>query len=140
MSFITTYKILIKRNDIKNIVEKCTSVNVEKVFLGIGVKQGEVFIVESVFECSNISVNQHVRFTIDPICIYNVYVNARSKGMDIVTLIHSHPATPIPSNLDLKGMSMWPIPWIIISIPSGEYRAWIIEENKPVEVVIEEIH
>ncbi len=77
-------------------------------------------------EVRNLSNNQH-EFFMDPRGVLEVYDEARSRGMDLVGIYHTHPGFPgTPSARDLEGMELWPVPWLIIGLPSGDTRAWIL--------------
>lgn len=132
-------KLAIPLKILHDVIAKCLSKSIEMIFIGIGITSGSEYRVEEVFICENVSSTPRVKFVADPICLYNIYRYAENKGMDIVVIIHSHPAPPIPSSEDLKGMRLWRIPWLIISSISGEYRAWIFTDGDYREVIIEEI-
>jgi proteasome lid subunit RPN8/RPN11 len=134
---LSRQKIIISMKLINNIVTRCTGIDEEKVFVGVGVAEGNVYRVEEVFECRNVAQNPTVKFIADPMCLYKVFKYAEGKGMDVVLLAHSHPALPEPSSEDLKGMKLWRIPWLIISSLSGEYRAWILSDNELIELEVE---
>ncbi|MEM1646158.1 MAG: Mov34/MPN/PAD-1 family protein [Ignisphaera sp.] len=130
-------KLIIPLKIFKEILEKCSSSDVEKIFIGIGFVEKNRYKVVEVFECGNVSPYPWRRFVANPQCLYNVYRYAENKGMDIVLLVHNHPAQPIPSNEDLKGMRLWRIPWLIIDGLSGSYGAWILVDDEVQEVLVE---
>lgn len=119
-------KIVISLGILNEIVNKCVGVDEEKVLVGVGFIYGHIYKVENVFECRNISPNPKTHFVADPICLYNVFKYAENKGMNIVMLVHSHPAPPTPSIEDLKGMKLWRVPWLIIDSLSGRYSLWLL--------------
>ena len=126
----------IDRKILKEISSKCVKSDVERVFLGIGTVEGYTVKVAEVVECRNVADDPKTRFVVDPICMYNTFKYAESKGMDIVTIIHSHPAEPKPSSLDIRGMRLWDIPWIIIDMRTGEAEAWILASGRIKKVKI----
>jgi proteasome lid subunit RPN8/RPN11 len=66
-------------------------------------------------------------FEIDPRDVIEAYNNARSRGLEIVGIYHTHIGyPPIPSTKDIEGMRLWPIPWLIISLPEREKTAWML--------------
>jgi len=134
---LSSLTVVIPLRLVKEIVSRCIDVDEEKVFVGIGIVERGVYRVDEVFECRNISQNPRTRFIIDPMCLYNVFRYAEGKGMDIVLLAHSHPAPPVPSSEDLKGMKLWRVPWLIISSIDGEYRIWILTNGDLLEIKTE---
>ena len=132
-------KLVIRDDTLKDVIRKCVGSVIEKVFIGIGTASNDVTNVVEVFECPNIADNPFIRFVADPQCIYRVYKYAEERGMDIAVLIHSHPASPYPSNLDLKGMELWDIPWIIVDSRTGSVKAWILKNGELREVHIETV-
>lgn len=130
-------RLIIPSKILREILEKCHSLNVEKIFVGIGFLEDNKYRVAEIFECRNVSPYPWTRFLADPQCLYNVFRYAESKEMEIVLLVHNHPAQPIPSNEDLKGMRLWRIPWLIVDSLSGRYSAWILVNDELHEVLIE---
>lgn len=76
----------------------------------------------------NLSENKD-RFYLDPRAVIEAYKYSELEDYDVVTLIHTHKYGFEPSNLDLEGMKLWPIPWIIIDEYNCEARAWIRDEG-----------
>lgn len=111
----------------------------ERIFIGIGMRRNSVYEVSELMECPNIHEEPMIRFRADPLCIYNAYVEAESKGMNIVLLVHSHPASSNPSLEDLRGMSLWPVPWLIINSITMEYCAWILINGECLKMHVEVI-
>lgn len=130
-------KIVIAVELLNSIVEKCLGVDIEKVFVGVGFREGDVYKVVEVFECRNVSPNPRNKFVADPMCIYNIYRYAEGKGMDVVLLAHSHPAPPAPSPEDLRGMRLWGIPWLIIDSRCGDYGVWMLLNEDLIQVEVE---
>lgn len=92
----------------------------------LGFFQGSLARVTGYREVRNISTKPH-EFLMDPRGVLEAYEEARSRGLDLVGIYHTHPRSPgIPSNRDLEGMELWPIPWLIIEMPGGGMRAWIL--------------
>ncbi|MEM2204406.1 MAG: M67 family metallopeptidase [Sulfolobales archaeon] len=80
-------------------------------------------------EVENLSNNPY-EFLMDPRGVLKAYEEARSRGTDLVGLYHTHPGfLATPSHKDLKGMELWPIPWLIIGLLSNDTRAWILCEG-----------
>ncbi len=76
------------------------------------------------------------RFEMDPWGVVVAHKAAWNLGMEVVAVFHTHPCgPPRPSGLDVEGMRLWPMPWIIAS-PRG-VRAWALGEKGLVEVGVE---
>lgn len=76
-------------------------------------------------EVRNVSRDPY-EFLMDPRGVLEAYEEARSRGLDLVGIYHTHPGLPgIPSAKDLEGMGLWPIPWLILGV-GGDVRAWIL--------------
>jgi len=70
-------------------------------------------------------------FEADPAEVVRVYNEVGVKGLEVVGIYHTHiNHPPIPSAKDVKGMELWPIPWLIVSIPSGDYSLWTLCRGK----------
>ncbi|MEM4717944.1 MAG: Mov34/MPN/PAD-1 family protein [Desulfurococcaceae archaeon] len=122
---------------IDKIIKEAKTSEIEKVYIGVGVVESGHYIVKEVFECNNIAENPRVRFVIDPVCIYNAFTKAEARNMRITLLIHSHPAPPDPSELDIDGMKSSGLPWLIVDMNNGMYAAWIIREGNLYKVYVD---
>ncbi|MEM0027659.1 MAG: M67 family metallopeptidase [Ignisphaera sp.] len=118
------------------LIEMATRSSEEIVLIGIGSTKGSDIIISELFKCKNVAENTRIEFKADPLCIYTAYKYAEKNGLEIVAVIHSHPTPPYPSNLDMKSMRLWNIPWIIIDSSTGASKAWIVNNNV-VEIPIE---
>lgn len=134
-------KLIMHFTQLKTLVEKSLNSPIEKVFIGIGRRENDTYVVKDVYECPNIAEEPSTRFKADPLCIYEVYKRAESLSLEIALLAHSHPAPPVPSAEDYRGMRHWPLPWLIVNSLTGEYKAWILDLDKGAlrEVVVEEV-
>lgn len=102
--------------------------NVELVGLLLGsIRCGSIYVEEIVIG-ENIDYSP-ISFRLDPYAIITTYDLAKMLNLDIVALIHSHPAPPHPSPKDLTGMRLWPIPWVIVDSITREVRVWVLEEG-----------
>jgi len=117
-------------------VRECIYSDIEKVFLAVGVIEEDAIRVLDIVECRNVAKNPRIEFIAEALCIYRVFKYAENRGLDIVALIHSHPAPPNPSALDFKGMKLWNIPWIIIDSKTGHAKAWILKD-RAIEIPIQ---
>ena len=74
-----------------------------------------------------------VEFLANPYDMVVAHMLAENYKLSVVSLYHTHPyGMPIPSNKDINGMKMWPIPWVIIS--KKGIKAWILKDDHPVEL------
>ncbi len=112
------------------IVEKAlNNSNIEIIFFAIGTKTDSKSIVKGLIQCKNIAQNPSSEFIADPMCIYRTTRLAEQLNLDIIGIIHSHSAPPLPSKKDIEGMKKWPIIWIIISNTSGSMKAWLLDQK-----------
>jgi len=127
--------ITIRFADAAKLVDLATSKIEEVVALGLGKKRSNcLFSIELIRVCNNISDNPYTSFKVDPQCLYNSIVEGETKGLDIIAIIHSHPEGTEPSRMDLEGMKLWPIPWIIIDRKNKTIHAWILINGNLQEV------
>jgi len=121
--------------DAAKLVDLALSRTEEVVALGLGKKRPNcLFSVELIRVCSNISDNPYTSFKADPQCLYDSIVEVEVRGLDITAIIHSHPEGAEPSRMDLEGMRLWPIPWIIIDRKNKTMRAWILIDGNLREI------
>ena len=128
--------LIICRSHVEEIVGKSKGSVIERVFIGVGLMKGDEAHVLSIHECPNVARDPRVEFKAEPTCLYNVILSAESRGLDIVLLIHSHPAPPQPSSLDLEGLKTWRKPWLIVDSRTGDYRAWFFNGRSLQDVSI----
>ena len=75
-------------------------------------------------------------FTADPLDVISAHNLAEALGLQVLALYHTHPfGGATPSQKDVQGMGLWPIPWLIVS-PSGA-RAWALVNGELVEVPLD---
>ena len=73
-----------------------------------------------------------LEFEADPRDTYIAHIVADNLGLDVIALFHTHPGgLPRPSLVDLDGMKLWPLPWIIAS-PEG-IGAYILKDGELME-------
>ncbi len=99
----------------------------------IGSKAGDAIIVNELILCENEDRSPY-SFKVHPNAVLKAHEIAESYGLDIIAIIHSHPGPPYPSVMDLGGMKLWGIPWIIVDRLSHEVRAWELNGGKAVEL------
>lgn len=82
-----------------------------------GAEVRELFLAEN-------SAQSPVMFRIAPQDLLRGYEQAERVGLEVVGIFHSHPAPAWPSRMDLEYMRINPVIWLIMSMPSGEQRAF----------------
>ena len=91
--------------------------------------KNEKSIVKDVFLAENID-DSPVNFTISNEELLKAYKFAEKKNLEIVGIFHSHPnSDAFPSITDTKFMDANPVPWIISSGKSNEFKAFLLEPN-----------
>jgi proteasome lid subunit RPN8/RPN11 len=76
-------------------------------------------------------------FEIDPARVAAAIFEAEKEGYEFIGLFHSHPASAIPSSVDLKYMRLWgDIIWLILSSTTGKLAAYQLIDGSVKEVII----
>ncbi len=133
-------KIEIPTKYLKEIVkESIKNPDIEICGLLIGLVKDKVAIVKRVKFTPNVAESS-IRFLIDPMILYETYMEAEKEGEEIVGIFHSHPASSQPSAIDIEYMEINPVVWLIIGIlgeKGYEVAAWQFIEGKihSVEIV-----
>ena len=87
------------------------------------------FRVKDVFLTKNIE-NSPVNFTISNDELIKGYQEAEKRKLDVVGIFHSHPdSEAYPSVTDQKFMEINPVPWVIFSNKSEQFRAYVFESK-----------
>ncbi|MGI0040437.1 MAG: Mov34/MPN/PAD-1 family protein [Nitrosopumilaceae archaeon] len=87
------------------------------------------YMVKDVFLTMNIE-NSPVNFTISNDELIKGYQEAEKRKLDVVGIFHSHPdSEAYPSVTDQKFMEINPVPWVIFSNKSEQFRAYIFESK-----------
>ena len=115
--------IYIKKDILLRFIEKSLESDFELCGLALGLYRGKDIEIVDIIHVRNISESRY-RFEMDPIDIYTAFQIAEEKGWEVVGVVHSHPAEPIPSIYDREMMKYWDIIWIIIDSRNGDYKAW----------------
>ncbi len=99
--------------------------------------ENENFAVKDVFLTKNIE-NSPINFTISNDELITVYSEAEKRKLEVIGIFHSHPdSSAYPSLTDKKYMEINPVPWVIFSNKSEEFRAYILEsEITPISLEI----
>ena len=96
------------------------------------------FRVQDVFLTKNIE-NSPVNFTISNDELIIGYQEAEKRKLDVVGIFHSHPdSEAYPSVTDQKFMEINPVPWVIFSNKSEQFKAYMFESKvKPFDLSVE---
>lgn len=130
-------KLLLAKKDLDRVLNETSKSCFERVYLGLGRSEPNLIYVEELVECPNVSENPEISFIADPLCVYRTYKLAEERGLEVVLLVHSHPANPSPSTEDVRGMRQsGSLVWLIVSSKTGEYRAWRLVDGKPHEIEV----
>ena len=113
----------------------------EACALLVGSIKQNIALVEEVILTPNVS-RSSVHFEIDPEFLLKVYLEAEEKNKFLVSIFHSHPASPYPSGVDIPYMQANPgTVWLIKGLPETEpMRGYQWVENKVVEVKVKITH
>lgn len=134
-------KIKISRKDLRKIIEESIkNLGIEICGLLIGKISNRTAIVKKIKFTPNVSESP-VRFTIDPLALYETYMEAEKREEEVVGIFHSHPSSSHPSAIDIEYMQLNPIVWLIIgkrSKENYEVSAWQLFEGKIYRVKIVE--
>ncbi len=131
--------ILISKNhiDILSKHAKKASPN-ESCAILFGKIEKDHFLVKDIFLTRNIE-NSPVNFTISNDELIKGYQEAEKRKLDVVGIFHSHPDfEAYPSVTDQKFMEINPVPWVIFSNKSEQFKSYIFEsEIKPFDLHVE---
>lgn len=110
-----------------------SSLRIEVAGFLLGTSSEDSVYVEELVVGDNLDSSPY-SFKLEPYAIIKCYELARILNLEVVALIHSHPAPPYPSVKDRAGMKLWPIPWVIVDSTSMEFRAWVLRQEDVKEV------
>ncbi len=101
----------------------------ESCALLFGKKDNEKIIITEIYPTENIEKSP-VNFTISNEQLIQGYKIAEEKGLEVIGIFHSHPdSEPYPSETDKKFMEINPVAWIIFSISTDEFKAYMFESE-----------
>ena len=129
MPSLRLLKLKISKEHLDRIIRESKASRIEICGLLLGNVEGDVGVVEEIKFGKNIK-SSTVEFEIDPTDLYKILTYAEKKGLEVVGMFHSHPASAQPSKLDLKGMQLWPIPWLIVGSIDGSYDCFLLDLEK----------
>ncbi len=94
-----------------------------------GKKENDKIRVNEIFIAENIDKSP-VNFTISNEQLIHGYKMAEDKGLEVIGIFHSHPdSDPYPSDTDKKFMVINPVPWVIFSLLTKEFKAYLFESE-----------
>lgn len=127
-------KLMIPNTLLKYFLDKVVESRLEVCGLLVGWNRSSNYIVKALFIGIN-TENSPVRFSIDPLTIISAHDIGDRYGYEVLSVIHSHPSPPYPSELDRRGMSTWRIPWVIVDSNMLRIGVWIFRDGDvyPVE-------
>ena len=103
----------VQKKDIEALIEWAKlKYPLESCAILVGNTLGKKAIAKEIFLVEN-AEQSFVRFSIDPIKLYEVYLEAEKKEREIVGIFHSHPAPSYPSSIDLEYMKVNQVAWVI---------------------------
>ena len=101
----------------------------ESCALLLGITDNEKIVVKEVFLTDN-QDKSPVNFTISPEQLLQGYQKAEKNDLDVVAIFHSHPySDPYPTATDKKFMKINPVPWIIFSGVTNDFKAYVLESD-----------
>ena len=102
-----------------------------------GKTENDHFTVKDVFLTKN-TENSPVNFTISNEELIKGYQEAEKRKLDVVGIFHSHPdSEAFPSLTDQKYMEINPVPWIIFSNKTEQFRAYVFDSKvKPFNLAV----
>jgi proteasome lid subunit RPN8/RPN11 len=107
---------------------------VESVGFILGVRRGDELEAVIAYRVDN-ELGSPVEFRASPWQVVQAHGVAELYKLEVIALYHTHPACPpTPSRLDLKGMKLWPLVWVIAC--KGTVKAWRLEDGGVVEVEV----
>jgi proteasome lid subunit RPN8/RPN11 len=107
---------------------------VENVGFILGERRGDVLEAVALYRADN-ELGSPFEFRASPWHVVQAHRVAELYKLDVIALYHTHPSCPpVPSYLDVKGMKLWPIPWVIAC--ESLVKAWMLEDGGVVEVEV----
>ena len=101
----------------------------ESCALLFGKKDDGKIIVSEIYPAENIEKSP-INFTISNEQLIQGYKIAEDKGLDVIGIFHSHPdSEPYPSPTDKKFMEINPVAWVIFSLTTNEFKAYMFESE-----------
>lgn len=114
--------IIIPKQLMERFIDIALKTDIEVGGLLIGRLEGDKARVRELIIGENIRESP-VRFELDAQTFSKALKTMRGDE-DIIGIIHSHPSSPYPSQIDMENMQLWPVIWVILDKERREYRAW----------------
>lgn len=83
-------------------------------------------IVKYILPLNN-SAQSSIAFIIDSDELFTIYKKAKLMNLDVISIFHSHPSDPFPSETDKIYMNLNPVIWIIYSTFSNSFRSFVLD-------------
>ena len=101
-----------------------------------GKSKDEAAIVLKIMPADN-ALDSPLAFEISPSEVFKAFDEADKLGLEVISVYHSHPAPPKPSEIDLRYMKVNPMVWLIISMLDHAIEAYYPsgEEVKRLEIL-----
>jgi proteasome lid subunit RPN8/RPN11 len=101
----------------------------ESCALLFGKKDNDKITIWEIYPAENIEKSP-INFTISNEQLIQGYKIAEDKGLDVIGIFHSHPdSEPYPSETDKKFMEINPVAWVILSLVTNEFKAYMFESE-----------
>ena len=78
---------------------------------------------------NNYSTQSSIAFIIDSDELFTVYKKAKLMNLDVISIFHSHPSNPFPSETDKIYMHLNPVIWIIYSTFSNSFKSFVLDRS-----------
>ena len=92
----------------------------------LGEKSETKNIVKYILPLNN-SAQSSTAFIIDSDELFNVYKKAKLMNLNVISIFHSHPSNPFPSETDKIYMYLNPVIWIIYSTYSNSFKSFMLD-------------
>ncbi|HJU60225.1 MAG TPA: M67 family metallopeptidase [Nitrososphaeraceae archaeon] len=85
-------------------------------------------IVKYILPLDN-SAQSRIAFIIDSDELFTVNKKAKLMNLDVISIFHSHPSDPFPSETDKIYMHLNPVIWIIYSTSSNSFKSFLLDSS-----------
>jgi proteasome lid subunit RPN8/RPN11 len=92
----------------------------------LGKKTETKNIVKYILPLTNLAQSS-IAFTIDSDELFTIYKKAKLMNLDVISIFHSHPSNPFPSETDKIYMHLNPVIWIIYSTYSNSFKSFVLD-------------
>ncbi|MGE5862819.1 MAG: M67 family metallopeptidase [Nitrososphaerales archaeon] len=92
----------------------------------LGKKTETKNIVKYIVPLNN-SAQSSIAFIIDSDDLFTIYKKAKLMNLDVISIFHSHPSNPFPSETDKIYMHLNPVIWIIYSTYSNYFKSFVLD-------------